>query len=603
MKNKQFNTSFPIWEKVYLEITPDKLFDNIHSVQVKNIVYIFPSTYDEKNKNFYVLDLDAENIREEEMEYQGCFHPVYDTNNIIYLFRFDSGKYSDFRYSIVEYNIETKKWGHNTHKGVAPKRRSDDFSTIFYNSKIYFIGGMQKFPGDNTGNLMYTYNTIDNEWAIESYNGSHLTELPGVPYLANRSGMNGILNLGVISSNLGTLGTIGTSTEPVPKWLLIGGKYLENSFSNNINGMTNSLSSSLKNFFNDVETDDIFEYDFSSQKLNKKQYIKILNDVKFSNCSSCLYKECIIIHNKGNFYNLDLTTHELSMLKPLLFNPNASKDSILLIHNNFLFIISKFQHYEDCIIFKTSVDNLIPKWNSMKEISYEMLLNNKECSDIVFLLNAGDKNREILVNKKVMYNFSSPLKNIIINCAQNSNYYNFNDVSFFGVYNTLKFIYSNFNDNISSYEIEIIQEMIDIIVRYRAKSLLNITLSHIKLTNENALVFYELALKFNLNEFKKFTFNFISENLQNASGTNAGLFSKDKNVNEGPELKKILFENYFCIHPITIQVNTIGFDIKNLSQITVTSERFADIKELCKDNKIYFCLNCKKVIVNEKTES
>jgi hypothetical protein len=65
----------------------------------------------------------------------------------------------------------------------------------------------------------------------------------------------------------------------------------------------------------------------------------------------------------------------------------------------------------------------------------------------------------------------------MINYSQNSNYYNFNDVSFIGVYNTLKFIYSNFNENVGNLETEIIQEMIDIIIKYRARSLLNILIS------------------------------------------------------------------------------------------------------------------------------
>ena len=186
-----------------------------------------------------------------------------------------------------------------------------------------------------------------------------------------------------------------------------------------------------------------------------------------------------------------------------------------------------------------------------------------------------------------MYNFSLPLKNIIINYAQNSNYYNFNDVSFIGVYNTLKFIYSNFNDNISTYDPEIIQEMIDIIIRYRAKSLLNISLHHIKLTHENALSFFEIANKYNLTEFKKKTYDYMSENLHN------GIFMKEKNLNESYDFKKILFENYFCSHQITIQLNTIGIEVKNLNGMTMSQDKFAEFKNL--SNNIE-CLVLKKII-------
>lgn len=588
MKNKSLSslpviTNFPIWEKVYLEIAPEAFFENIQGIQIKQQVFIFSSTYDEKNKKFFILDLENESIRLEEMEYEGCFHPIYIPSlNSIYLFRFDSGYYSDYRYNLIEYNIDKKTWNIIQHKGVAPKRRSDDFTTFFHDDglrqKIFLLGGMQMFPGDNTGSFIYSFDVKDCEWTIESYSGNFPSEIiNNTPYLANKSGMSAV----VYNKD---------------KALLIGGKVLENKFSNldNIGINSGNAPETSFSFFNEVESDDIYEFNISQMKFNKKQYTKLLDDVKFVNCSICTVKEGVYILNKGIVHFFDSIMNELSMLKPLLFNPNPIKDSILISYNNFLYIIGKFKFYEDCFIFKTSLDNLVPKWNCTKEISYEMLLNNKECSDIVFVLNAGDKNREIQVNKKVMYNFSYPLKNIIINYSLNSNHYNFNDVSFIGVYNTLKFIYSNFSDNISTYDIEIIQEMVDIIVRYRAKSLLNIVLSHIKIMNDNALVFYELAIKYNLVDLKKEAYNYISENLNGPTG----IFSKEKNVNEGIELKKLLFENFFCQHPVSIQVNTVGFDIKNVTKTTVSQEKLTDIKDICKNNKIFFCLYCKKVINN-----
>jgi hypothetical protein len=217
------------------------------------------------------------------------------------------------------------------------------------------------------------------------------------------------------------------------------------------------------------------------------------------------------------------------------------------------------------------------------------LLNNKEYSDIIFVLSLDERDKEMFVNKKVMFNFSLPLKNIMINYSQNSNYFNFHDFSFIGVYNSLKFIYSNFNENLNNLDMEIINEMIDIIIKYRAKALLLIVLDRLTISNENVLSLYELALKHNLEELKTQTYSYIGENLDY-------LFKKEKNVEESFGLKKLLFENYFCSHSITIQANCLGFDIKNITSTTLSSENLMEIKDICKNNKMTFCLNCKKII-------
>lgn len=152
------------------------------------------------------------------------------------------------------------------------------------------------------------------------------------------------------------------------------------------------------------------------------------------------------------------------------------------------------------------------------------------------------------------------------------------------MYNILKFIYSNFNEPISNLEIEIINEIFFVLLRYRAKSLLNIIIDHLVLSKEKAVSYYELALKHNITEFSAKCEKFISENLKN------GL-----NLNEGNDLKISLYENYFCEHKIYIQCNIVGIDIKNVSQMTITNDKVAEIKDLSKDGKLLFCLNCKKV--------
>lgn len=308
------------------------------------------------------------------------------------------------------------------------------------------------------------------------------------------------------------------------------------------------------------------------------------DNIKFSNHSIYLHNNIIYIHNKGNLYTFDPSSNELSMLKPRIFSPESQTNSSLFIANNFIYVLGKFKCYEDCYVFKTSYENINVKWNFDKLISYENLLNVKECSDMVCSFNNGDKSKEVYLNKKILYNFSLALKKLIINWSQNSNVYIFNDINYITMYNILKFIYSNFNEDISSIEHEILSEIFYVLLRYRAKSLLNIIIDHIVITNEKAVKLYELALKHNLPDFLKKCEKYISENI------NSGLV-----LNESSELKTILYENYFCEHKIYIQCNIAGIDIKNVSQMTMTNDKVNEIKDLSKDGKLMFCLNCKKV--------
>jgi hypothetical protein len=331
----------------------------------------------------------------------------------------------------------------------------------------------------------------------------------------------------------------------------------------------------------------VLEMDLIMLGVNKRSYKKHFEDIKFNNHSCVKHMNNVYIFNKGSLYCFDLAKDDMYTLKPLLFTPEPVKCVNLIITDGYLYMIGAMKYYDDCFIFKTPLENL--QLMGDKQVSYDTLLNNKDHSDMILVLNWDDRNKEIFLNKKVMYNFSFQLKNILISYSQNSNYFYFNDCSFIGVYNTLKFIYSDFNDNINAYDLEIISEMIDIIIKYRSKSLLLIVLARLSITNENAIILYELALKHNLDDLKERAFGFISENL-------GLMFKKEKYVSESPELKKILYENYFCTHSITIQANCLGFDVKSIASSTLNAEKILEMKELCQDNKLVFCLNCKKII-------
>jgi hypothetical protein len=119
--------NFPIWEKVYLDIKDNSIYDffeNADGVAVNNsTIYFFPKTMN-KSKWFFIFDSDKEILRQEEMVING-FHPIYDRGEIIYLFRNDDDLFSEYRYSIIEYNINNKEWRALNSSGAAPKKRTD----------------------------------------------------------------------------------------------------------------------------------------------------------------------------------------------------------------------------------------------------------------------------------------------------------------------------------------------------------------------------------------------------------------------------------------------------------------------------------------------
>ncbi len=617
---------FPIWEKVYLDSSVDDYWGHVKGIQVKNLVYIFSSLPLQKVRHYHILDLESESIIKESVEknlqdLEGLFNPVYDNDKTIYLFKLDSSPSSDFRYNLVSFNTETRSFNLIQAKGSSPKKRAERITTCYYEGKIFFMGGSQLFPGDNTGSILYSFDVGEGEWNIESYFGTFPSGVMKTPYLSNRSGMGSIIlgekliivggkslvscnleNLkepsGLISSQnirMNDLTDMNCTCEGCSPYSQKGQNCINTFNTFNTFNSLNSLNSlnDLSPFFKYVISDEIFEFDLVSKKISKKNYIKAADDLVFFN-SSLVYhssSSVVYLHDGENLFSLD-SNFEMTMIKPLLFTPKTQCESTLFIYKDIMYFLGKVLYTDDCFLFKTSLDNLVAKWPAKKDISYEMLLNNKDCSDIVFVLSAGEKNREIHVNKKVMFNFSLPLKNIITNLSQNSNYYNFNDVSFIGVYNTLKFIYSNFNENISSYDPEILQEMIDIIIRYRAKSLLMTMLAYLNITNENALALYDLGCKFNLKEFKERVYNYISENIQSIQSLNP--------KTESSELRKLLYENFFCSHMITVVMHTQGWDIRNVTGSRLSQEKFTEIKQLCIEEKIVLCINCKRIVEDKR---
>jgi len=552
-------SQFPIWEKIYLDTKElkksDNFFSKCKSILIENEVYLFPSTKQNTQENIYAkINLENTQITFHNMIYD-CFYPILNPNNkIIYLYTYDSSYNSDYRYSLIEFNIIDNSFNLIQQKGVPPKARNETFTSFLLGGKIFFFGGVQKFSGDISINHLFSFNLKELEWNIEEINQIYHNDNSSLNYLSNTYDVSCIN----INEN---------------KVLLIGGKFFDDVF------YSNTLINLHKN--NIFESSEIVE--FNIEPNISFNFSKIENDIKFGFFSCCLYKNLIYIHNNGKLYLYDYEKEEISMLKPRLFEPEAISNTNIFVYNGFLYLIGQFKCYEDCYAFKTSLEKINIKWNNENLISYENLLNYKDCSDMICSFNNEDKTKELYLNKKILFNFSLALKNLI-NCTQKSNVYIFNDINFVTMFNILKFIYSNFNEEISKIDIEILKEIFFVLFRYRAKSLLNIIVSHLKLSNDKVVQFYELAQKYNFQDLMQKCKKYISENLNN------GII-----MNEGIELKKNFYQNYFCQHKLYIQCNIAGIEIKNIGQVTLTNEKVNEIKELSQGGKLYYCLNCKKV--------
>ena len=101
-----------------------------------------------------------------------------------------------------------------------------------------------------------------------------------------------------------------------------------------------------------------------------------------------MFQDFMIIFNKGNIYCFDFFNEgELTMKRPLLFTPENKNQTILCSYNNYLYLIGRMKDYDDCIIFKTHIQNFEKKNQNLKDLSYEVNLTYIENRHISILNN------------------------------------------------------------------------------------------------------------------------------------------------------------------------------------------------------------------------
>ncbi|CAJ1440877.1 unnamed protein product [Effrenium voratum] len=73
--------------------------------------------------------------------------------------------------------------------GIAPKKRHG-FSLAPFQSSLYFLCGLQHFPGDTTGSFVYCFSLEERVWTEVEYEGSFPATKPGCAYSGCRFGQS-----------------------------------------------------------------------------------------------------------------------------------------------------------------------------------------------------------------------------------------------------------------------------------------------------------------------------------------------------------------------------------------------------------------------------
>ena len=573
--NEHINNNNFIWEKIYLNTIEEKenmkeeenmdneylseFLKSSQSIHIKNYLYIFPLL---KSDNKYaIIDLSKNILYFHKMPYQ-CFNPIYSPKYLfsIFLFYVDSSYKSDSRYNIIEFDLKNNSFNILNSKGVPPKERKY-FSSFFYSNKIYFFGGLPQMLIDNSLNFIYSFNIKENEWKIEE------------SYFMNEKGsINEINYLGNIFDN----SSIQVNDKNI--FYSIGGKY-SNEF---IFSEINTMGIEGRDIPKYKESGDIVKIIIKDDENIELSYAKIKNNKNIlgKNCSA-FYKDNIYLYNKDEMFLFDYKKNEINLLQKRIFAPEI-----------------EFKYYDDCYLFRTYLEKLDNKFKENKKIDFENIINNIKIEDnnnILYELNNKEENNSYL-NKVILANISSNLRNILNN-NKSQNKIIFNKINYQAFLIIIKWIYNNYEENISNLSNDNYKNIFNFFIKYKAKSLINIFISKININDTNALFLFELGNKHKLDNLSLKAHKYISEKI--ISKNNDKIFS----LNETKEFKQKLFENYFCEHKLYIECMINNLEIRNNSNLKINNEQLENIKNVNKNGKLYYCINCCKVFIPNKEDA
>ena len=587
--NNEKNMPFPLWEKIYLDLKSNissedsiiksqiendfilSFFKGSKSVLIKNYLYIFP-LYKSEYK-FSILDLEKNQLFFQEMPYQ-CFHPVYSPKYFysIFLFIYDTSFKSDGRYNIVEYDVKTNSFNILNSKGVAPKARNNNFCSFIYSNKLYFFGGTSKFLSDNSLNYFFSFNLKENDWKIEEYNFNSDKEIINSSYIGNSFDISCV------------------QLEEKNIFYLIGGKFYDDIIYSEINNINNPKLKQAK------ESNDIIKLQIKENGIIELFNQKKNSKNKLGHVFSVYHRDNIYIYNKEALFLYDLKSQDISLLKKRIFFPEIEDNGTIFIHDKFLYLVGKFSNFDDCFLFRTSLDKINIKCPQAQRINYEYLLNNinnsKDNNDILCEFN-NPEDKKLFLNKNVLSNFSINIKNQIYsnNTHKHQGKINLLDINYQTLIIIFKWIYNNFEDISNNLSNDIFKDIFYILFKMKSFSLINIFISKINLNENNVLLLYELGNKYNIKNLIEKCQKYITICLNSKNS------DKILSFNESSDMKKKMYENFFCEHKIYIECSVTNLNMHNLSMVNINNEKLDHIKQLNKNGKIFYCINCNKVFI------
>ena len=597
--SNSYNTSeknmlFPIWEKIYLDLKSNIIYEDTNikahlednfvlsffkeskSILIKNFLYIFP-LYKSEYK-YSILDLEKNQFFFQEMPYQ-CFHPVYSQKYFysIFLFIYDTSFKSDGRYNIVEYNVKTNSFTILNSKGVPPKSRNNNFCSFIYSNKLYFFGGTQRFMSDNSLNYLFSFNLKENDWKIEEYNFNSDKEIINSNYIGNSFDISYV------------------QLEEKNIFYLLGGKYYDDIIYSEINNINNPKLKQAK------ESNGIIKLQIKENGIIELINQKTITKNKLGQVFSVYHKDNIYIYNKDSLFLYDYKSQDISILKKRIFFPEMEGHGTIFIYAKFLYLVGKFSYFDDCFIFRTSLDKINIRCLQTPKANYEHLLtninNSKDNNDILCEFNNPEE-KKLYFNKAVLSNFSLNLKNQIYNISNNHKQQgkiNLPDINYQTLLIIFKWIYNNFEDISNNLSNDTFKDILFILLKLKAISLLNIFISKININENNALLLYEFGSKHNLKNLMEKSQKYIINSIISKNN------NKILSFNESNDIKKKIYENFFCEHKIYIECSVTNLNMHNLSMTNITNEKLDYIKQLNKNGKIFYCINCNKVFIPNNT--
>jgi len=352
-------------------LAPGDLLDP-ESVLLNNKLYITGVSASGAVSDLLFYDLETELLVRQPIKGR---HPATDGNSLLYLLTLQED--SDFRYQVVEFDVEASSSSLLETTGIAPKERKGRVSSIWHQGYLYFFGGFQMYKGDATGSFVYQLCIETREWTTIDYSGNFPASNPHAPFTGCRAGHSTILTDDRI--------------------IIFGGTLIENSLLN-----AEYLTSSV---FDNINMNDMYELDLVSQRWKRLQFKSIACIVPpMTEHSAALHGSNMLVYYEGKIYRFDLKSHIWTLLKQSLKAPPIRNTATIQVHRDALYL---FGHTSAGPGFYRLNLRKAAVWTVGDKVTdYSGYFNQENSADLVVKV----QNSRFHVHRKVLEHFSPVLK-------------------------------------------------------------------------------------------------------------------------------------------------------------------------------------------------